>query len=71
MRPAQSTRNLIETDADCFDKLYKRIAECKDTYDILIMSDLNARVGSLRDVIYESEISDVNHDVLNSDTLIT
>ena len=71
LRPAQSSRNLIETDADCFDKLYQKIAECKDTYDILIISDFNARVGSLNDLINESDISDVNHDVLNSDTLIT
>ena len=71
MRPAQSSRNMIDAEENCFDKLYQQIAKCKNKFDIMMISDFNARVGLLQDVNNDSDLIDVNHDVLNADSLVS
>ena len=51
IKPESSSRNLINDDIDTFDKISDKVAELSTKGEILILCDLNARIGELNDFV--------------------
>ena len=70
MRPVDSPRNLLESGADIFELLTNKIAELRDESEILIMGDMNSRLGTISDLNnFDYDFEQFN--IMNSERIIT
>ena len=73
LKPSTSSRNVLVTDFNDFDVLSEKICELRESAEILVFGDLNARTGTLCDFYDTTSLSnnDYSPDFFDSNNYVT